>query len=112
MHCIEWPLGVITAIYPDERGIVRAAEVKECGRRSICSATFLVPLELDCHQEDDVICQRLRNEEEEEEEEEEHQDNELRVDDVNTDADTAYSPVGSTSEARGQGSPTIADARE
>ena len=98
MHRIEWPLGVITVIYPDERGFVRTAEVEECGRRSICSVTFLVPLELDCHQEDDVIRQSLHNGEGEEEE---HQDNELRVDD----ADTAYSPVDSTSEARGQAIP-------
>ena len=44
---IEWPLGVITAVYPDERGVIRTAEVEECGRRSIRSVTFLVPLELD-----------------------------------------------------------------
>ena len=111
LHRIEWPVGVITPIYPDERGVVRTAEVEECGRRSIRSVTFLVPLELDCHQEDDIIRQSLHNGEGEEEEEEEHQNNELQVDDVN-DTDTAYSPVGSTSEARGQGSPTIADARE
>ena len=54
IHCIEWPLGVITAVYPDERGIIRTAEV-ECGRWSIRSVTFLVHLELDCHREDDVI---------------------------------------------------------
>ena len=58
LHRIEWPLGVITvitAVYPDERGVIRIAEVEKCGRQSICSVTFLVPLELDCHQEDDVI---------------------------------------------------------
>ena len=55
IHRIEWPLGVITAVYPDERGVIRTAEVEECGRRSIHSVTFLVPLELDCHREDDVI---------------------------------------------------------
>ena len=35
VHRIEWPLGVITAIYPDERGVIRTAEVEECGRRSL-----------------------------------------------------------------------------
>ena len=85
--------------------------MEECGRRSIRSLTFLVPLELDCHREDDVICQSLRDEEEGEEEEE-HQNNELQADDVNDDADIVYRPVGLTLEARGQGSPTIADARE
>ena len=55
IHRIEWPLGVITAVYPDERGVIRAAEVEECGRLLIHSVTFLVPLELDCHREDDII---------------------------------------------------------
>ena len=55
LHRIEWPLGVITAVYPNEGGVVRTAEVEECGRRSIRSVMFLVPLELDCHHEDDVI---------------------------------------------------------
>ena len=31
IHHIEWPLGVITAVYPDERGIIRTEEVEECG---------------------------------------------------------------------------------
>ena len=29
LHRIEWPLGVITAIYPDEKGVIRTAEVEE-----------------------------------------------------------------------------------
>ena len=32
IHCIEWPLGVITAVYPDASGVVRTAEVEECGK--------------------------------------------------------------------------------
>ena len=86
--------------------------MEECGRRSICSVTFLVPLELDCHREDDVICQSLHNREEGGEEEEEHQDNELQVDDVNDATNATYSSVVVASEARDQGSPAIADARE
>ena len=61
IHRIEWHLGVITTVYPDERGVIRAAEVEECGRRSLRPVTFLVPLELDCHQEDGEIRQRLRD---------------------------------------------------
>ena len=95
IHRIEWPLGVITAVYPDERGVIRTAEVEECGRRSIRSVTLLVPLELDCHREDDVIRQRLSD------------------DQRGDDDDNVYSPVDSTSEDGDLGSPTTtADAEE
>ena len=98
IHHIEWPLGVITAVYPDERGVIRTAEVEECGRRSIRSVTFLVPLELDCHQDDGEIQQRLLD------------DNDGNDDDND---DNSSSPVDSTSEVGGQGSPTTtADAEE
>ena len=110
LHRIEWPLGVITAVYPEEGGVIRTAEVEECGRRLICSVTFLVPLELDCHQEDDIIRQSLCNEGEGVEEE--HQDKELQADDVNNDDDITHHIVGLSTEARGQGSPILADARD
>ena len=77
LHRIEWPLGVITTVYPDETGVLKTAEVEECGRRSVHSATFLVPLELDCHWEEDVIRQSLRDRGGEEEEEE-YPDNEFQ----------------------------------
>ena len=48
IHRIEWSLGVITAVYPDARGIIRTAEVEECGKRSRRPISYLVPLELDC----------------------------------------------------------------
>ena len=97
IHRIEWPFGVITAMYPDERGVIRTAEVEECGRQSIHSVTFLVPLELDCHREDDVIQQRLR-------------DDTSGNDDDN---DNVYSSVDLNSDAGGLGSPTTtADAEE
>ena len=95
IHRIEWPLGVITAIYLDERGVIRTVEVEECGRRSIRSVTFLVPLELNCHQDDDKIQQRLRD------------DNDGNAD------DNSSRPVDSTFKAGDQGSSTTtADAEE
>ena len=38
IHRIEWPLGVITIVYPDERGIIRTVEVEESGQRYLCHA--------------------------------------------------------------------------
>ena len=55
VHRIEWPLGVKTATFPDEKGVIRTAEVEGCGQRTLRPVTFLVPLELDCHRDDDVI---------------------------------------------------------
>ena len=98
VHCIEWPLGVITAIYPDEKGVIRTAEVEECGRRSLRPVSYLVPLELDCHREDDELRQCLR----------ENQGNEEEDDD-----DIVTMDVDSISEAEGQGSPIVsADKQE
>ena len=72
--------------------------MEEYGRRSIRSVTFLVPLELDCHQDDGKIQQYLCD------------DNGGNDDDND---DNSSSPVDSTSEAGGQGSPTTtADAEE
>ena len=51
---------MITAIYPDEKGVVRTSEVEEGGSRTLRSVTYLVPLELDCHHTDDSERQRLR----------------------------------------------------
>ena len=96
IHRIKWPLGVITTVYPDERGVIRTAEVEECGRRSLRPVTFLVPLELDCHQEDGGIRQRLRDDY-----------------DRNDNDDNLSRSVDSIFEAGGQGSPTTtADAEE
>ena len=93
VHRIEWPLGVITAIYPDEKGVIRTAEVEECGRRSLRPVSYLVPLELDCHHEDDELRQCLR----------ENQRNEEEDDDDNDD-DVVTIDVDSISEAEDQGS--------
>ena len=101
VHRIEWPLGVITAIYPDEKGVIRTAKVEECGRRSLRPVSYLVPLELDCHHEDDELRQCLS----------ENQRNEGEDDDDNDDA-TVTMDVDSISEAEDQGSPIVsADAQ-
>ena len=83
VHRIEWPLGVITAVYPDASGAVRTAEVGECGKRSLRPILYLVPLELDCHHDDDEI--RLRPRERERDEEEDADDNEEDDASVNDD---------------------------
>ena len=75
VHRIEWPLGVITAVYPDARGVIRTAEVEECGKRSRRPISYLVPLELDCRHDGDEIRLRPR-ERERDAEEEDASDNE------------------------------------
>ena len=52
MHWYEWPLGKVVRVFPDPLGVIRTAEVEEGGRSSIRSVTFLVPLELDCYNEE------------------------------------------------------------
>ena len=47
LHRYEWPTGTITRILPDTAGAVKTVEVEVGGIRSICSITFIVPLELD-----------------------------------------------------------------
>ena len=78
VHRIEWPLGVITAIYPDDRGVITTAEVEECGKRSLRPVLYLVPLELDCHNDDDALrlCPRdpQRNEEEDEDDDDDDEE--------------------------------------
>ena len=103
VHRIEWPLGVITAIYPDEKGVIRTAEVEERGRCSLRPVSYLVPLELDCHREDEelrqCLCENQRNEEDDD------------GDDI--DAAAVTMDVDSISEAENQGSPIVsADAQE
>ena len=81
VHHIEWPLGVITAIYPDEIGVIRTAEVEECGRRSLRPVSYLVPWELDCHREDDELRQCLHeNQRNEEEDDDDIDDNAVTMD--------------------------------
>ena len=100
VHCIEWPLGVITAIYPDERGVIRTAEVEECGRRSLRPVSYLVPLELDCHHDDHELRQCLRNKRRNEEDDDNENDAAVTTD------------VGSFLGAEDQGGPNVsADAQ-
>ena len=86
VHRIEWPLGVITSVYPDASGVVRTAEVEECGKRSLRPISYLVPLELDCRHDDDAI--RLRPCEREGNDEEDADDNEEDDASVNEDSIT------------------------
>ena len=103
IRCAEWPLRVITAIYPDEKGVIRTAEVEDCGRWSLRPASFLVPLEQDCHREDDEIRQCLSNN---------NQGNDEEDDDDNEDTAVTMD-IDSISEAEDQGSPIVsADAQE
>ena len=56
-------------MYPDARGIIRTAEVEECGKRSHRPISYLVPLELDCRHDDDEIRLRPRERQRDTEEE-------------------------------------------
>ena len=53
MHRYEWLLGRVVRVFPDPLGVIRTAEVEEGGRSSIRSVTFLVPLELNCYDDEE-----------------------------------------------------------
>ena len=53
MHRYEWLLGKVVRVFPDPQGVIRIAEVEEVGRVSLRSVTFLVPLELDCYDDEE-----------------------------------------------------------
>ena len=53
MHRYEWSLGRVVRVFPDPLGVILTAEVEEGGRSSIRSVTFLVPLELDCYDDEE-----------------------------------------------------------
>ena len=52
LHRYEWLLGKVLRVFPDLQGIIRTVEVEEGGKVSLLSVTFLVPLELDCNDEE------------------------------------------------------------
>ena len=52
MHRYEWPLGRVVRVFPDPLAIIRTAEVEEDGQSSIHSIAFLVPLELNCYNDE------------------------------------------------------------
>ena len=54
MHRYEWLLGKVVRVFPDPQGVIRTAEVEEGGRVSLHSVSFLVPLELDCHDDNEA----------------------------------------------------------
>ena len=77
--------------------------MEECGRRSLQPVSYLVPLELDCHHDDDELRQCLRDKRRNEEEED---------DDDNEDDAAVTTDVGSFLEAEDQGGPIVsADAQ-
>ena len=53
MHWYVWPLGKAVRVFPDPLGVIRTADVEEGGRSSIHSGTFLVPLELNCYEDEE-----------------------------------------------------------
>ena len=52
---LEWPLGRITRLFPDQFGVIRTVEVEVAGGCLKRPITHLVPLELECHQHDDTL---------------------------------------------------------
>ena len=52
LHRYEWPLGKVLRVFPDPQGIIQTVEVEEGGKVSLRSVTFLVPLKLDCDDEE------------------------------------------------------------
>ena len=53
MHRYEWPLGKVIRVFPDPSGVIRTVEVEEGGRCSVRPVTLLVPLELDCYDDEE-----------------------------------------------------------
>ena len=49
----EWPLGKVVRVFPDPQGVIRSVEVEEGGRMSLRSVSFLAPLELHCHDDNE-----------------------------------------------------------
>ena len=52
LHRYEWPLGKVLRVFPDPQGIFWTVEVEEGGKVSFRSVIYLVPLELDCNDEE------------------------------------------------------------
>ena len=46
-------LGKVIRVFPDPSGLIQTAEVEEGGRCSLSPVTFLVPLKLDCYDEEE-----------------------------------------------------------
>ena len=100
-------LGVITAIYPDDRGVIRTAEVEECGKRSLRPVSYLVPLELDCRHDDDALrlCPRDPQGNEEDDADDDEED-----DAINDDSLLAENQGGSNVSADAKGQEFLPDA--
>ena len=108
VHCIEWPLGVITGVYPDASGVIRTAEVEDCGKRSLRPILYLVPLELDCRHDDDALrlCPRDPQGNEEDDADDDEEDD-ASVTDV--DSNTDVNPRGSNVSVGAEGQRLLPD---
>ena len=110
VHCIEWPLGVITAIYPDKRGVIRTAKVEECGKWSLRPLSYLVPLELDCRHDDDALRLCPRDPQGNEEDDDDDDDDEDAAIATNVDSFLAEDQGGSNVSADAEGQEFLPDA--
>ena len=106
VHRIEWPLGVITTVYPDASGVIRTAEVEECGKRSLRPISYLVPLELDCRHDDDAIRLCPRDPQGNEEEDDDEEDD---ASVTNVDSYTDVNPSGSSVSVGAEGQRFLPD---
>ena len=109
VHRIEWPLGVITTIYPDVRGVIRTAEVEECGKRSLRPVSYLVPLELDCRHDDDALRLCPQDPQGNEEDDDENNEDDTAIA-TNVDSFLAEDQGGSNVSASDQGQEILPDA--
>ena len=96
-------------------GLIRTAELEECGGRTLCSVTFLVPLELDCRHENDDIRQSRSDDDERGNDDDD--DDVYRADGVNDDATStvdnhneAVEQMSSNSTAGAQGGSLLPNA--
>ena len=103
VHRIEWPLGVIAVVYPDARGVIRTAEVEECGKRSLRPMSYLAPLELDCRHDDDALrlCPRDPQGNEEDDADDDEEDD-ASVTDVDSNTDVSQRGSSVSAGAEGQ----------
>ena len=96
-------------IYPDERGVIRTAEVEECGKRSLQPVSYLIPLELDCRHDDDALrlCPRDPQGNEEDDDDDDEEDAAIAM---NEDSLLSENQGGSNVSADAEGQEFLSDA--